>query len=419
MGMTMSQKILAAHAGQENAKAGEFVDCALDLVMANDITAPVAIRQFAECGGDRVFDPEKVIFVPDHFVPNKDIASATQAQCMRNFVREQGLRYYYEVGRGGIEHALLPEKGHIAPGDAIIGGDSHTCTYGALNAFSAGVGSTDIAAAMIVGKTWFRVPTAIRVELRGHKRGMVSGKDVILHLIGLIGTNGATYRSLEVGGEGLADMSMDDRFTFANMGVEAGAKNCIFEFDSVTEAYLTEHGVTRYRPTAPDPDAVYERVVRLELDRIGYTVAKPSLPSNTAPAETLRSVRIDQAVIGSCTNGRLSDLRAAAEVLRGRRAADSVRLIVIPATQRIYAEAVREGLVDVFLAAGAVVSTPTCGCCLGGHMGVLAEGEVCVSTTNRNFVGRMGHVSSQVYLASPAVAAASAVAGHIETPEGL
>ena len=418
--MTMTQKILAAHAGRESVRAGELIMASLDLVLGNDITTPVAIGEFPKFGRGRVFDRAKVALVPDHFTPNKDIKAAAQCACMRRFAREQGIENYFEVGHDcGIEHALLPEKGLVTAGDLVIGADSHTCTYGALGAFSTGVGSTDMAAGMAAGKTWFRVPSAIRVELTGRQGRFVGGKDVILKLIGLVGVEGARYQSLEFCGEGVASLSMDDRFTIANMAIEAGAKNGIFPVDETTLVYLREHGAKTPRIFSPDDDAVYERTVSIDLSELEPVVAFPHLPSNVKPVREAADVTIDQVVIGSCTNGRIGDLRIAAEVLRGRKVAGGVRCIVIPATQRIYLQALEEGLLKDFVEAGCAVSTPTCGPCLGGHMGILAKGERCVATTNRNFVGRMGHVESEVYLAGPAVAAASAVAGRIVAPDAL
>ena len=424
MKMTMSQKILAAHVpgrarspSAPSLRPGELVMARLDLVLGNDITAPVAIGEFQKFGRAAVFDREKIALVPDHFTPNKDIKAAAQCAAMRAFAKEQGIANYFEVGHDcGIEHALLPEKGLITAGDLVIGADSHTCTYGALGAFSTGVGSTDMAAGMSAGETWFRVPSAIKVVLTGKPRKWVCGKDVILHLIGMIGVDGARYQSLEFAGDGIASLSMDDRFTIANMAIEAGAKNGIFPVDETTLAYLREHNAKPPRIYEADADAEYERVIEIDLDELEPTVAFPHLPSNTRPVREAGNVAIDQVVIGSCTNGRISDMRAAAEVLRGRRVADGVRAIVIPATQRIWLQALEEGLLKTFVEAGCVVSPPTCGPCLGGHMGILAKNERCVATTNRNFVGRMGHVESEVYLASPAVAAASAIAGHITTP---
>jgi len=433
MKMTMSQKILAAHVSGRAAsplaadggrgatalplRPGELVMARLDLVLGNDITAPVAIGEFQKFGRATVFDREKIALVPDHFTPNKDIKAAAQCAAMRAFAKEQGIANYFEVGHDcGIEHALLPEKGLVTAGDLVIGADSHTCTYGALGAFSTGVGSTDMAAGMSAGETWFRVPSAIKVVLKGKPRKWVCGKDVILHLIGMIGVDGARYQSLEFAGDGIASLSMDDRFTIANMAIEAGAKNGIFPVDETTRAYLREHNAKPPRVYEADADAEYERVIEIDLDELEPTVAFPHLPSNTRPVREAGNVAIDQVVIGSCTNGRISDMRAAAEVLRGRRVAGGVRVIVIPATQRIWFQALEEGLLKTFVEAGCVVSPPTCGPCLGGHMGILAKNERCIATTNRNFVGRMGHVESEVYLASPAVAAASAIAGRITTP---
>jgi len=427
MKMTMTQKILAAHVADGGrgatalpVRAGELIMAKLDLVLGNDITAPVAIREFPKFGRTRVFDRAKIALVPDHFTPNKDIKAAAQCAAMRAFAKEQGIANCFEVGHDcGIEHALLPEKGLVTAGDLVIGADSHTCTYGALGAFATGVGSTDMAAGMAAGETWFRVPEAIRVVLKGKKRRWVCGKDVILHLIGLIGVDGARYQSLEFTGDGVANLSMDDRFTIANMAIEAGAKNGIFPVDDQTLAYLREHGAQEPRVYAADPDAEYVRTVEVDLGALEPMVAFPHLPSNVRPAREAGDVKIDQVVIGSCTNGRLSDMRAAAEVMRGRKVADGVRAIVIPATQRIWLHALEEGLLKVFAEAGCVVSPPTCGPCLGGHMGILAKGERCVATTNRNFVGRMGHVESEVYLASPAVAAAAALSGRIASPETI
>ncbi|MBQ6008480.1 MAG: 3-isopropylmalate dehydratase large subunit [Kiritimatiellae bacterium] len=416
MSMTMTQKILAAHA-TGRARPGELIMAKLDLVLGNDITAPVAIREFPKFGRADVFDKGKVALVPDHFTPNKDIKAAQQCAAMRAFAREQGIVNYFEVGHDcGIEHALLPEKGLVTAGDLVIGADSHTCTYGALGAFSTGVGSTDMAAGMSCGQTWLRVPAAIKVELHGQPRKWVSGKDVILHLIGQIGVDGARYMSLEFTGDGVANLSMDDRFTIANMAVEAGAKNGIFPVDEQTLAYLKDHSSRSPKIFAADPDAEYERTVVIDLAALEPVVAFPHLPSNVRLVREAGEVKIDQVVIGSCTNGRISDMRVAAEVMRGKHVADGVRCIVIPATQRIYLQAMEEGLLKTFVEAGCVVSPPTCGPCLGGHMGILAKGEKCVATTNRNFVGRMGHVESEVYLASPAVAAASALAGRIASP---
>ena len=420
MGMTMTQKILAAHAGLPEVHAGELIMAKLDLVLGNDITTPVAIGEFPKFGRTKVFDKSKIALVPDHFAPNKDIKAAQQCACMRSFARAQRIENYFEVGHDcGIEHALLPEKGLVTAGDCIIGADSHTCTYGALGAFSTGVGSTDMAAGMAAGETWFKVPSAIRVELTGRPGRWVSGKDVILHLIGLIGVDGARYQSLEFAGPGIRRLTMADRFTIANMAIEAGAKNGIFPVDRPCLDYLKAHGAKEPRIYAADRDAVYERTVRIDLSTLKPTVAFPHLPENTRPIDRVGRVAIDQVVIGSCTNGRIDDLRIAAKVMKGRKAAPGVRCIVIPATQRIYLQAMEEGLLRQFVEAGCVVSTPTCGPCLGGYMGILAKGERCVATTNRNFVGRMGHVESEIYLASPAVAAASAVVGRLAGPDAL
>ena len=418
MGMTMTQKILAAHvADGATVRAGELVMAKLDLVLANDITAPVAIGEFPKFGRERVFDRTKVALVPDHFAPNKDIKAAAQCACMREFARAQDIENYFEVGHDcGVEHALLPEKGLVTAGDCVIGADSHTCTYGALGAFSTGVGSTDAAAGMATGEAWFRVPSAIKVVLRNAPRGWVCGKDVVLWLIGMIGVDGARYQSLEFTGDGVAALGMDDRFTIANMAIEAGAKNGIFPADEICMAYLLEHGAKPPRAFAADADAEYEREVEMDLSELKPVVAFPHLPSNVRDVDDAGDMPIDQVVIGSCTNGRISDMRVAAEIMRGRKVAPGVRCIVIPATQRVWLQAMEEGLLKTFAEAGCVVSTPTCGPCLGGYMGILAKGERCVATTNRNFVGRMGHVESEVYLASPAVAAASALAGRIAAP---
>ena len=414
----MTQKILAAHvADGATVRAGELVMAKLDLVLANDITAPVAIGEFPKFGRERVFDRTKVALVPDHFAPNKDIKAAAQCACMRAFARAQDIENYFEVGHDcGVEHALLPEKGLVTAGDCVIGADSHTCTYGALGAFSTGVGSTDAAAGMATGEAWFRVPSAIKVVLRNAPRGWVCGKDVVLRLIGMIGVDGARYQSLEFTGDGVAALGMDDRFTIANMAIEAGAKNGIFPVDDACRTYLSEHGAKPPRAFAADADAEYEREVEIDLAELKPVVAFPHLPSNVRDADEAGDVPIDQVVIGSCTNGRISDMRVAAEIMRGRKVAPGVRCIVIPATQRVWLQAMEEGLLKTFAEAGCVVSTPTCGPCLGGYMGILAKGERCVATTNRNFVGRMGHVESEVYLASPAVAAASALAGRIAAP---
>ena len=417
MGMTMTQKILARAAGVASCRAGELLMCRLDLVLGNDITAPVAINEFVKMGATKVFDPAKIALIPDHFVPNKDIKSATMAKQMRDFARAQQIVHYYEVGRVGIEHALLPEQGLVAPGEVIIGADSHTCTYGAVGAFSTGVGSTDMAVGMATGECWFKVPEAVKVVLKGKMKPWVSGKDVILHLIGEIGVDGALYQSLEFTGDGVASISMDGRLTIANMAIEAGAKNGIFPVDDVCRAYLAERVTRPYTAFEPDEDAEYAKVVEIDLDRLDLTVALPHLPENTKPARECTDLAIDQVVIGSCTNGRISDMRVAAQILRGHKVSDRVRCIVIPGTQQVVKDCLAEGLVDVFVDAGAIFTMPTCGPCLGGFCGVLADGERAVSTTNRNFVGRMGHTGSEIILASPAVAAASAIMGRVATPE--
>ena len=419
MGMTMTQKILARHAGLDSVRPGQLIQARLDLVLGNDITTPVAINEFEAAGFDRVFDKGKIALVMDHFAPNKDIKAATQCKQCRAFARRFDIDHYYDVGQMGIEHALLPEQGLVAPGEAVIGADSHTCTYGALGAFSTGVGSTDMGAAMAAGETWFKVPSAIRVNLTGKLRPHVSGKDVILTLIGRIGVDGARYQSLEFTGPGVGELTIYDRLTISNMAIEAGAKNGIFPVDDITRAYVAGRVDRPWEAVEADGDAEYERTVEIDLDQVDCTVAWPHLPENARSAREGRDIAIDQIVIGSCTNGQLPDMAAAAEILKGRRLAPGVRGIVIPATMTIYREAMRRGLTDVFLDAGCIVSTPTCGPCLGGYMGILAEGERCVSTTNRNFVGRMGHVSSEIYLASPAVAAASAVTGAISDPDDL
>ncbi len=420
MGMTMTQKILAAHAGLESVEAGQLIEADLDLVLGNDITSPVAIKEMEKMKVNGVFDKDKIALVPDHFVPNKDIKSAEHCKCVREFAYRNEITNYFEVGQMGIEHALLPEKGLTVAGDCIIGADSHTCTYGALGAFSTGVGSTDMAAGMATGKAWFKVPGAIKFNIVGKPSKWVSGKDVILHIIGMIGVDGALYKSMEFVGEGIKNLSMDDRFTIANMAIEAGGKNGIFPVDELTEQYMKEHSTRSYVKYEADPDAVYDEEYTIDLSTLKSTVSFPHLPENTHVVEELENeVKVDQVVIGSCTNGRLDDLRIAAKVLEGRKVAKGMRCIVIPATQKIYMDAMEEGLLKTFIQAGAVVSTPTCGPCLGGYMGILAAGERCVSTTNRNFVGRMGHVDSEVYLASPAVAAASAVTGKISVPAEL
>ena len=415
----MTQKILAAHAGLPEVRAGQLIRAKLDLVLGNDITSPVAINEFDKAGFSSVFDREKIAMVMDHFAPNKDIKAAEQCKQCRAFARRFDVKNYFDVGEMGIEHALLPEKGLVAPGDCVIGADSHTCTYGALGAFSTGVGSTDMAAGMATGEAWFKVPAAIRFVLTGKLGPYVSGKDVILHIIGRIGVDGALYKSMEFTGPGLASLTMDDRLCIANMAVEAGAKNGVFEVDEVTMAYIRGRVNREIAVYQADPDAVYEQTVEIDLSSIEPTVAFPHLPENAKTFGEIGDVAIDQVVIGSCTNGRISDLAAAAEILKGRHIAEGVRAIIIPATQAIYKEAMKRGYLETFLDAGCVVSTPTCGPCLGGYMGILAAGERCVATTNRNFVGRMGHVDSEVYLASPAVAAASAVMGKIADPRVL
>ena len=416
MGMTMTQKILAAHAGLETVEAGQLIEANLDMVLGNDITSPVAINEMKKMKNQTVFDKEKIALVMDHFIPNKDIKSAENCKCCRDFARENEIVNYFDVGAMGIEHALLPEKGLVTAGDAVIGADSHTCTYGALGAFSTGVGSTDMAAAMVTGKAWFKVPSAIKFELVGKPSKWVSGKDVILHIIGMIGVDGALYKSMEFTGEGVKNLTMDDRFTICNMAIEAGGKNGIFPVDEKAVEYIKEHGNKPYTVYEADEDAEYDAVYTIDLSALKPTVAFPHLPENTKEIGTFGDVAIDQAVIGSCTNGRIQDIRQAAEIMKGRKVAKNVRCIVIPATQEIYLQAMKEGLLEIFIEAGAVVSTTTCGPCLGGYMGILAAGERCISTTNRNFVGRMGHVDSEVYLASPAVAAASAVTGKISCP---
>lgn len=420
MGMTMTQKILAAHAGLDHVEAGQLIEAELDLVLGNDITSPVAIHEMDKMKADTVFHKEKIALVMDHFIPNKDIKSAEHCKCVREFACRHEISNYFDVGEMGIEHALLPEKGLTVAGDVIIGADSHTCTYGALGAFSTGVGSTDMAAGMVTGKAWFKVPSAIRFNLTGKPKKWVSGKDVILHIIGMIGVDGALYKSMEFTGDGIKNLSMDDRFTIANMAIEAGGKNGIFPVDDQTEAYMKEHSMRSYKVYEADEDAVYEAEYTIDLSKLEPTVAFPHLPENTKTMnEISQEIVIDQAVIGSCTNGRIEDLRTAAEILKGRKVKKGVRCIIIPATQSVYLQAMGEGLLKIFIEAGAVVSTPTCGPCLGGYMGILAAGERCISTTNRNFVGRMGHVESEIYLASPAVAAASAVMGKIAAPEEL
>ncbi len=416
MGMTMTQKILAHHAGLPQVKPGQLVMAKLDMVLANDITAPVAINEFEKAGLTSVFDQDKIALVMDHFCPNKDIKAAEQVKQTRTFAKKHNITHFYDVGQMGIEHALLPEKGLVKPGDLVIGADSHTCTYGALNAFSTGVGSTDMAAGMAKGEGWFKVPEAIKVELTGSLPKYVTGKDVILHLIGTIGVDGALYQSLEFMGDGVKNLSMDDRLCISNMAIEAGAKNGIFPFDEITEEYVKDK-VSSYTAYAPDEDAEYVKTITINLSELQPTVAFPHLPENTKTPENFGEVKIQQVVIGSCTNGRLSDLAQAYEILKDKRVHPDVRCIIIPATQKIYLEAMEKGYLKAFIEAGAVVSTPTCGPCLGGHMGILAAGERAVATTNRNFVGRMGHPTSEVYLASPYVAAQSAVEGKLACPK--
>ena len=420
MGMTMTQKILAKAAGLEKVEAGQLIEADLDLVLGNDITSPVAIKEMEKMDIKGVFDKDKIALVPDHFVPNKDIKSAEHCKCVREFAHRNEITNYFEVGEMGIEHALLPEKGLTVAGDVIIGADSHTCTYGALGAFSTGVGSTDMAAGMATGKAWFKVPSAIRFNLTGMPAKWVGGKDVILHIIGMIGVDGALYKSMEFVGDGIQNLTMDDRFTIANMAIEAGGKNGIFPVDELAETYIKEHSVRNYTIYEADEDAVYDEEYTIDLSTLRSTIAFPHLPENTHTIDEIKEeVAIDQVVIGSCTNGRIDDLRIAAEIFKGRHVKKGMRCIIIPATQAIYMQAMEEGLLKTFMEAGTVVSTPTCGPCLGGYMGVLAEGEKCVSTTNRNFVGRMGHVGSEIYLASPAIAAASAITGKISGPQEL
>ncbi len=421
MGMTITQKILADHAGVPEVKAGDLIEAKLDYVLGNDVTTPPAIKIFKQLGTDKVFDKDRVCLIQDHFTPNKDIKSAELCKTMRCFAREQEIKHFYELGRRemGIEHVILPDNGIVLPGDMVIGADSHTCTYGALGAFSTGVGSTDLACAMARGVTWFRVPEAIKVILKGSFRKYVTGKDLILHIIGMIGVDGALYRSMEFTGPGVAELSMDDRFTIANMAIEAGAKNAFFPVDETCRAYLAGHCRKAWTAYEPDADAPYERTYDIDLSAIRPTVAFPHLPSNTRTIDEVGDVPLDQVFIGSCTNGRMDDMATAASILKGRKVHERLCAIVIPATPAIYMECMEKGFLRIFMEAGCAVSTPTCGSCLGGHMGLLAAGEKCLSTTNRNFVGRMGHVDSEVYLCSPAVAAASAVAGRIISPEEL
>ena len=417
MGMTMTQKILAAHAGLDSVKAGQLIEAKLDLVLGNDITTPVAVNEFKKFGVDKVFSKSKIAIVPDHFTPNKDIKAAEQVKYIREFAKDKEIENYFEVGEMGIEHCLIPEKGLAVAGDVVIGADSHTCTYGALGAFSTGIGSTDMAAGMATGQCWFKVPSAIKFVLKNKPAKWVSGKDVILHIIGMIGVDGALYKSMEFVGDGLQYLSMDDRFTMANMAIEAGGKNGIFPVDDKTEAYLKEHAQREWKKYEADEDAEYDEVYEIDLSTLRPTVSFPHLPDNTRTIDETGDVEIDQVVIGSCTNGRISDLRVARDILKGKKVKKGIRCIVFPGTQKIYLQALEEGIIKDLVEAGAVVSTPTCGPCLGGHMGILAAGERAVSTTNRNFVGRMGHVESEVYLASPAVAAASAITGKITDPE--
>lgn len=419
MGMTITEKILAAHSDKPEVKPGEFITSRVDVALGNDITAPVAIRRFREAGANRVFDAQKVVLVPDHFTPNKDIASAEQCKILREFAREFGLTHYFEVGRVGIEHVLLPEQGIVVPGDVVIGADSHTCTYGALGAFSTGVGSTDLAACMITGTVWLRVPESIKVVFEGSLPKWVGGKDLVLFLIGQIGVDGARYKALEFCGSTIDALPMTDRFTIANMAIEAGAKNGIFAPDKVTEDYVSNRAERLYDFYRSDEDAEYAQTLKYDVSTLEPQVAFPHLPENAKPLSEVGTVPIDQSVIGSCTNGRLEDLREAAEVLRGRKVDPKVRLLIIPGSQRVYLDALQEGLIEVFVEAGGAVSAPTCGPCLGGHMGILAGGEKAIATTNRNFVGRMGHPESEVYLSNPAVAAASAVLGKIAGPDEL
>ena len=419
MGMTMTQKILAAHAGLETVEAGQLIEAKLDMVLGNDVTTPVAIHEMEKFKNQEVFDKDKIAMVLDHFTPNKDIKSAEHCKCVRQYANEHNITNFFDVGEVGIEHALLPEKGLVVAGNAVIGADSHTCTYGALGAFSTGVGSTDMAAGMATGKAWFKVPSAIKFVLTGKPAEWISGKDIILHIIGMIGVDGALYKSMEFVGDGIRYLAMDDRFTMANMAIEAGGKNGIFPVDDVTIAYMKEHSTKEYTVYGADEDAVYDETYTIDLSTLKPTVAFPHLPENTKTIDEVGDIKIDQVVIGSCTNGHITDLRIAARIMKGRKVAKGLRVIIIPATQAIYLQAMEEGLLKIFIEAGAIVSTPTCGPCLGGHMGILAAGERAVATTNRNFVGRMGHVESEVYLASPAVAAASAITGKISAPSEI
>jgi 3-isopropylmalate/(R)-2-methylmalate dehydratase large subunit len=417
--MTITEKILASHAGIKEVKPGMLINAKIDIALGNDITAPIAIQEFQKAGGSKVFDKNKVVLIPDHFTPNKDINSAQQCKALRDFAKEQDITHYYEVGRMGIEHVLLPEEGIVLPGDLVIGADSHTCTYGALAAFSTGVGSTDLAAAMLTGELWFKAPETMKIILHGNMREWVSGKDLILSIIGRIGVDGALFKAMDFFGEAIKKLTMADRFTIANMAIEAGAKNGIFAFDEVSRSYVEKRAKREYAIYESDHDASYCEVMELNVSEIEPQVAFPHLPSNVRGITKVGEIHIDQALIGSCTNGRIEDLRIAAKVLKGRTVAPYVRLIIIPATQEIYRQAIEEGLVEIFLSANAAISTPTCGACLGGHMGVLAEGERAIATTNRNFVGRMGHPKSEIYLSNPAVAAASAILGRIASPDEL
>ena len=417
MGMTMTQKILAAHAGLESVKAGQLIEAKLDLVLGNDVTTPVAIKEFNKIGVDKVFDKDKVAIVPDHFTPNKDIKSAEHCKLVREFAHCKEVTNYFEVGQMGIEHCLLPEKGLVVPGDVVIGADSHTCTYGALGAFSTGVGSTDMAVGMARGVAWFKVPSALKFVLKNKPAKWVSGKDIILHIIGMIGVDGALYKSMEFAGDGLQYLTMDDRFTIANMAIEAGVKNGIFPVDDKTIEYVKEHSNKEWTKFEADEDAEYDAVYEIDLSKLRPTIAFPHLPENTKTVDEAKGLEMDQVVIGSCTNGRISDMRIAAQVLKGKKINPNIRAIILPGTQKVWLQCVEEGLAQIFVEAGCVFSTPTCGPCLGGHMGILAKGERALSTTNRNFIGRMGHPESEVYLASPAVAAASAITGKITDPE--
>ncbi|MCC8013561.1 MAG: 3-isopropylmalate dehydratase large subunit [Eubacterium sp.] len=419
MGMTMTQKILAAAAGLESVKAGQLIEAKLNLVLGNDVTTPVAINEFNKIGIDKVFDKEKITIVPDHFTPNKDIKSAEHCKMVREFARDKEIKNYFEVGQMGIEHCLIPEKGLAVPGDVIIGADSHTCTYGALGAFSTGVGSTDMAVGMARGVAWFKVPSAIKFVLKNKPAKWISGKDIILHIIGEIGVDGALYKSMEFAGDGLQYLTMDDRFTIANMAIEAGGKNGIFPVDEKTIEYVKEHSFKPYKVYEADDDAEYDQVIEIDLSKLEPTVSYPHLPENTKTVAEAEGLKVDQVVIGSCTNGRFSDLKIAAEILKGHKIDPSIRCIILPGTQSIYLQCIKEGLAEIFVEAGCAFSTPTCGPCLGGHMGILAKGERALSTTNRNFVGRMGHPESEVYLCSPAVAAASAIYGKITNPENV